>query len=87
VGIEGGGALPADMEVMTGVVVPLSLALLQVELELEPVDMLEQVPMEQQEAELDDEELDEPDDEEELELEEAGLRRLRSLLMGLCTPS
>lgn len=67
---------------MTGVAVPLLLALLlQLEellLELLVVDILEQEPAEQQ---LLEELLD-----EQLEFEEAGLRRLRSLL-GLETPS
>ena len=67
---------------MTGVAVPLLLALLQLD-DDEEVDMFEQDPIEQHEAEEDEEE------EEELELEpefdEVGLRRLRSLL-GLTTP-
>lgn len=107
---------------MTGVAVPLLLALLQ----LDEMDILEHEPIEQHEA-LEEEELDDidpdtdndvvgaddptaadvsgdeaeelpvedPDDPdwedivEELEekLEEAGLKRLRSLLMGLETPS
>jgi len=60
---------------LTGVAVPLLLVLLQLDDE-EPVDMFEQDPIEQHEAE-----------EEELELldEPAGLRRLRSLL-GRVTP-
>ena len=68
---------------MTGVAVPL----LEAELQLEEVLMELQVPAEQQlatEPEL--ELLLLAEDEEELELEEAGLRRLRSLL-GLATPS
>ena len=64
---------------MTGVAVPLLQALLD-EL-LDPVLMLEQEPMEQQEDAEEDDELD-----EEWPLEEAGLKRLRSLL-GLLTPS
>ena len=61
---------------MTGVAVPLLLALLQLDDE-ELVDMFEQDPIEQHEAE---------EEELELELDEpTGLRRLRSLL-GLATP-
>jgi len=61
---------------MTGVAVPLLLALLQFDDE-ELVDMFEQDPIEQHEAE---------EEELELELDEpTGLRRLRSLL-GLATP-
>ena len=67
-------------ELMTGVAVPLLLALLQLEDELELVDRLEQEPMEQQEAE------EEEDDVLDEEFEEAGLSRLRSLF-GLATPS
>jgi len=60
---------------MTGVAVPLLLALLQLDDDVEEVDIFEQDPIEQHEAE-----------ELELELlEPAGLRRLRSLL-GLATP-
>ena len=65
---------------MTGVAVPLLLALLQLD-DDELVDMFEHEPIEQHEAEEDEEE-------EELELpefDEVGLRRLRSLL-GLTTP-
>lgn len=63
-------------ELMTGVAVPLLLALLQLDDE-ELVDMFEQEPIEQHEAE---------EEELELELDEpTGLRRLRSLL-GLATP-
>jgi hypothetical protein len=61
---------------MTGVAVPLLLALLQLD-DDEEVDMFEQDPIEQHEAE-----------EEELELEllePTGLKRLRSLF-GLATP-
>jgi len=71
---------------MTGVAVPL----LEAELQLEEVLMELQVPAEQQlatEPELELLLLEQlAEDEEELELEEAGLRRLRSLL-GLATPS
>ena len=67
---------------MTGVAVPL----LEAELQLLEVLMELQVPAEQQlalelpllEAEL---------EEEELELQEAGLNKLRSLMFGLATPS
>ena len=61
---------------MTGVAVPLLLALLQLD-DDELVDMFEHEPIEQHEAE---------EEELELELDEpTGLRRLRSLL-GLATP-
>jgi hypothetical protein len=60
---------------MTGVAVPLLLALLQLD-DDELVDMFEHEPIEQHEAE---------EEELELEFDEAGLRRLRSLL-GLVTP-
>jgi len=67
---------------MTGVAVPL----LEAELQLLEVLIELQVPAEQQlalelpllEAEL---------EEEELELQEAGLNKLRSLMFGLATPS
>lgn len=69
---------------MTGVAVPLLLALLQLEELLLEVDILEHEPAEQhEEAELLELELL---DELLHEFEEAGLRRLRSLL-GLETPS
>ena len=67
---------------MTGVAVPLLLALLQLDDDELEVDMFEHEPIEQHEAEEEEEE------EEELELpefDEVGLRRLRSLL-GLTTP-
>lgn len=70
------GWTPPGGELMTGVAVPLLLALLQLD-DDEEVDMFEQDPIEQHEAE-----------EEELELEllePAGLKRLRSLF-GLATP-
>ena len=54
---------------MTGVAVPLLLALLQLD-DDELVDMFEHEPIEQHEAE---------EEELELEFDEAGLRRLRSL--------
>jgi len=66
---------------MTGVAVPLLLALLQLDDDELEVDMFEHEPIEQHEAE-------EEEEEEELELpefDEVGLRRLRSLL-GLTTP-
>ena len=69
-------------ELMTGVAVPLLLALLQLDDDELEVDMFEHEPIEQHEAEEEEEE------EEELELpefDEVGLRRLRSLL-GLTTP-
>lgn len=72
--VVGGG------ELMTGVAVPLLLALLQLDDEELVVDMLEQEPIEQHEAEEEEEDVLE-------EFEEAGLRRLRSLLQGLATPS
>ena len=68
---------------MTGVAVPLLLALLQLDDDELEVDMFEHEPIEQHEAEEEEEE-----EEEELELpefDEVGLRRLRSLL-GLTTP-
>lgn len=55
---------------MTGVAVPLLLALLQLDDE-ELMDMFEHDPIEQHEAE--------EDELEELEFDETGLRRLRSL--------
>ena len=63
-------------QLMTGVAVPLLLALLQLDDE-ELMDMFEHDPIEQHEAE--------EDELEELEFDEAGLRRLRSLF-GLATP-
>ncbi len=76
---------------MTGVAVPL----LEAELQLLEVLMELQVPAEQQLATelplllLLQEELaeDKEAEEAELELEEAGLSRLRSLMLGLATPS
>jgi len=94
---------------MTGVAVPLLLALLQ----LDEMDIFEHEPIEQHEAleeeelddidpdndvadgdaadeelvELDDEDWEDIVDELEEKLEEAGLKRLRSLLTGLETPS
>ena len=64
-------------ELMTGVAVPLLLALLQLD-DDEEVDMFEHDPIEQHEEEEEEELL-------ELLLEPTGLRRLRSLF-GLATP-
>lgn len=77
--MEGGAGGGGGGEFITGVAVPLLLALLLLdeEAEGEVVDMLEQEPMEQQEA-------DELADDEELQ--EAGLNKLRSLL-GVADPS
>jgi hypothetical protein len=79
---------------MTGVAVPL----LEAELQLEEVLMELQVPAEQQlwllpellelllQEELAEDKF-EAEEAEQLELEEAGLSRLRSLMLGLATPS
>ena len=79
---------------MTGVAFPL----LEAELQLEEVLMELQVPAEQQlwllpellelllQEELAEDKF-EAEEAEQLELEEAGLSRLRSLMLGLATPS
>lgn len=81
-----GGAVGCGLWVvgfMTGVAVPL----LDVELQLEEVLIELQEPAEQQEAALELLLQLEAEEDRELELEEAGLSKLRSLIFGLATPS